>query len=73
MNTITLRKYADDALFKNVRATYAYVGDRLLWTRWSRPMTKKEVLEEREDEARWGRRNLRWEGEPAGAQKEVKP
>lgn len=63
LNTRTLKSYPDDAKFKNVRATFVYVGDRLLWLKWPK-MTKKEILEERENEVRWGRRNLRWDGDP---------
>ena len=63
LNTRTLKNYSDDAKFKNVRATFAYVGDRLLWSKWPK-MMKKEILEERENEARWGKRNLRWDGDP---------
>ena len=62
LNTITLKKYDDDQKFRNIRATYAYYGDRLLWSKWPE-LTKKEILEERKQEESFGRRNLRWDGE----------
>ena len=62
LNKITLKKYRDDQKFKNIRATYAYVGDHLLWTKFQE-LTKKEIMEERYQEESFGRRNLRWDGE----------
>jgi hypothetical protein len=62
LNKITLKKYDDNQKFKNIRATYSCVGDRLLWEKWT-VLTKAEILEEREKEKRYGRTNLRWDGD----------
>jgi hypothetical protein len=63
LNTRTLKIYLSDAKFKNVRGTYAYVGDRLLWTQIPGIVTKKEILEIRKMTEDFSKKNVRWEGE----------
>lgn len=62
LNKITLKNYDDSQKFKDIKATYSYIGDRLLWMRF-KVLTKKEILEEREIEKSFGKKNLRWDGE----------
>jgi hypothetical protein len=68
LNTITLKRYPDDQLIENIRGTYAYVGDRLLWEKITKPMTKKDFLEHRKATEDFSRQNVRWEGEMSTTQ-----
>ncbi len=63
LNTVTLKKYPDDQKIRNIRGTYAYVGDRLTWTRIPGPITKAEFLEERKQTEDFSRKNVRWDGD----------
>lgn len=63
INTRTLKHYGPDTLFKNVKATYSYRGDRLCWTRIPGIVTLAEIIEDREMMINNGRRNLRYEGD----------
>ena len=61
LNANTLRGYPDDAVFTDVRLTYALHGDRLLWTKFP-SLTKAQILAERKRDQ--GRSGLRWDGYP---------
>jgi hypothetical protein len=60
LNSRTLAAYPADAVFRNIRLTYALRGDRLVWTRWA-SLTKAEIMALRKQHH--GRSNLRWEGD----------
>lgn len=74
LNANTLRSYPDDAVFTDIRLTYALQGDRLLWTKYP-SLTKAQILAERKRDQ--GRSGLRWDGypqlEPSGPSRDPQP